>query len=394
MLTSPTVEHALMVEEEIIGWRRDFHMHPELGFQEYRTSGIIAETLRGMGIKVRTGVGKTGVVGTIGEGKPVIGIRADMDALPILENNAVDYASQNEGVMHACGHDSHSAILLGVAKILTEMPDRPPGEIRFFFQPCEETTDSEGVGGAMRMIEDGALEGVDKVIALHVASQTPAGKVIINDGYMTAAVDDFYATVIGKGAHAAHPDHGIDPIFVVAQVINALHGIRARRIDPVHPAVLTIGSIHGGSAPNVIPNEVKISGTLRSYDDKTREQLWVEVERALGVARAFGGDFELRIAKGCPSTYNAPEVSAVIRKAARDLFGEDAILQREPGMGGEDFSYMTRKAPGAMFNLGAKLDDVDRPHHNPKFDLNEGAFKVGAALLAETAVRLLRETKG
>ncbi len=391
MSTTPLVERATALEDQIIAWRRDFHMHPELGFQEYRTAGIVANELRDMGLEVMTGVGKTGVVAILGEGKPVVGIRADMDALPILEANHVPYVSQNAGVMHACGHDSHTAMLLGVARILTQMPNRPAGEIRFFFQPCEETADEDQKSGAQRMIEDGALKDVDRVIALHVASDLPAGKIVINDGYMTAAVDDFYATIIGKGCHAASPNNGIDPIFMVAQVVNAIQGIRSRRIDPVHPAVVTIGSIHGGTATNVIPDEVKISGTMRSYDDETRHQLWAELEAALSVVKAFGGDYKLDLRKGCPSTYNAPEVSSVIRQAARDLFGDDSLLESRPGMGGEDFSYMTREAPGAMFRLGAKYDSLNRPHHNPKFDLNESAFKVGAALLAETTVRLLRE---
>ncbi len=389
-MATALVERARSLEDQIIRWRRDLHMHPELGFQEYRTAGIVASSLREMGLEVMTGVGKTGVVAVLGEGKPVIGIRADMDALPIMEANSVSYRSLNDGVMHACGHDSHTAMLLAVARMLSEMPDRPAGEIRFFFQPCEETSDEEGKGGAQRMIEAGALDGVDKVIALHVSSDLPAGKITINDGFITAAVDDFYATIIGKGAHAAHPDTGIDPIFIAAQVINAIHGVRARRLDPVHPAVVTIGSIHGGQAPNVIPNEVTINGTIRTFDDATRQQCWVEVEKALGVARALGGDYTFELKKGCPSVYNAPEVSAVIRQAALDLFGAENLLVQEPGMGGEDFSYMTRKAPGAMFRLGAKLDEVSRPHHNPKFDLNESAFKYGAALMAETAVRLLQ----
>lgn len=385
------VENARAIEEQIIGWRRDFHRHPELGFREFRTAGIVAQTLRELGLEVQPGVGKTGVVAVLGEGKPVVGIRADMDALPILEMNEVEYASQNAGVMHACGHDSHTAMLLGVARLLTEMPDRPAGEIRFFFQPCEETADEEGKSGAMRMIDDGAMDGVDRVIALHVASNLPAGKILINDEYISAAVDDFYVTILGKGCHAAHPETGIDPIFVTAQVINAIQGIRARRISPTRPAVVTIGSIHGGTATNIIPDDVKISGTMRSFDDPTRQRLWKELEAAIGVARALGGDYTLDLRKGCPSVYNAPEVSAVIRGAARDLFGADSLIEDEPGMGGEDFSYMTRKAPGAMFHLGAKLDEIDRPHHNPKFDLNESAFKVGAALLAETTVRLLKQ---
>jgi amidohydrolase len=385
------VESAHSLEDQIIAWRRDFHAHPELSFQEYRTAGVVANALRDMGLEVMTGVGKTGVVATLGEGKPVIGIRADMDALPIPEANEVEYISQNPGVMHACGHDAHTAILLGVARMLSQMPDRPEGEIRFFFQPCEESEDSEGKSGATRMMEDGALEGLDRVIALHVASDLPAGKVIINEEYITASVDNFSATIKGKGAHGAHPHRGIDPIFVSAQVINALHGIVSRRINPIHPAVVTIGTIHGGTTENVIPNEVKISGTIRSYDDATRQQLWKEVETALGVARAYGGDYEFSLHKGCPSVYNDPAVASVIRQTARDLFGEDSLLENPPGMGGEDFSYMTRKAPGAMFLLGAKRDEVDRPHHNALFDLNESAFKIGAAVLAETAVRLLKE---
>ena len=391
MVASPLVEKARAIEDQIVAWRRDFHMHPELGFQEFRTAGVVANALRDLGMEVMTGVGKTGVVGILGEGKPVVGIRADMDALPILEANEVSYASQNPGVMHACGHDSHTAMLLGVAKMLSEMPDRPAGEIRFFFQPCEETADEDEKSGAMRMIEDKALDGIDRVIALHVASDLPSGKIVVNDGYMSAAVDDFYVTIIGKGCHAAYPDTGIDPIFITAQVINAIQGIRSRRINPTKAGVVTIGSIHGGKATNVIPDDVKISGTMRSFDDETRQQLWKELEAAAGVARALGGDFKLELRKGCPSVYNAPEVTRVMREVARDLFGDDSLIDEPPGMGGEDFSYMTRKAPGAMFNLGAKLDEVDRPHHNPKFDLNESAFKVGAAMLAETTLRLLRE---
>ena len=309
MVVSPLAEKARAIEDQIIAWRRDFHMHPELGFKEFRTAGIVANELRELGLEVMTGVGKTGVVAIIGEGKPVIGIRADMDALPILEMNDVEYASQNAGVMHACGHDSHTAMLLGVARLLTEMPDRPTGEIRLFFQPCEETADEDQKSGAMRMIDEGALDGLDRVIALHVASDLESGKIVVNDQFISAAVDDFYVTITGKGCHAAHPDTGIDPIFITAQVINAIQGIRARRINPTRPAVVTIGSIHGGMATNVIPDDVKISGTMRSFDDETRQKLWAELEAAVGVARALGGDYHLDLRKGCPSVYNAPEVS-------------------------------------------------------------------------------------
>lgn len=384
------LEQARAIGDQIVDWRRDIHQHPELGFQENRTARLVADTLRSFGMEVATGVGRTGVVGILGEGKPVIGIRADMDALPIQEINDVPYASQTPGVMHACGHDAHTAMLLGAARVLSQMPDRPEGEIRFFFQPCEEAEDDEGKSGATRMIEDGALDGVDHVIGLHVASDLPAGQIVIEDGYTTANVDTFYATINGKGCHGAHPHRGVDPIFILAQVINALHGIRARRLNPIRPAVISIGSVHSGNASNVIPDDVQLTGTIRSFDDATREQLHREIEAVFGLTRALGGDYDLRIVKGCPSVYNDPQVAEVVRGAVIDMLGEDVIYRLEPGMGGEDFSYMARKAPGAMFLLGAKRDQVERPHHSPQFDLNESVFPLGTALLTETALRLLR----
>ncbi|HYO89789.1 MAG TPA: M20 family metallopeptidase [Candidatus Limnocylindrales bacterium] len=384
------LSEAQALSDQLTEWRRDFHAHPELGFQEVRTSGRVTEELRAMGLNPRTQVGKTGVVAEIGEGSPVIGIRADMDALPLQEKNEVPYASQTPNVMHACGHDSHTAMLLGVARILSAMPDRPPGTIRLLFQPCEETDDGEK-SGAQRMIDDGALEGVDRVIALHVGSDNRAGDLFIEDGPITANVDNFSAVIIGKGTHGAHPDLGIDPIFMMAQVINVIQGIRSRRIDPIRPAVVTIGTAHAGLGENVIPNEARISGTLRSYDDDTREKLIVELERALSITRVMGGDYTLHIIRGCPATVNDAGVAEVIRQTMRDVIGEDAIQNAPPSLGGEDFSWMTRKAPGAMFFLGAKKDEVSRPHHNPLFDLDESVFPTGSAILAESALRLLEQ---
>ncbi|MCK6577787.1 MAG: amidohydrolase [Anaerolineae bacterium] len=389
-MTFNMVERALTLEDQIIAWRRDFHQHPELGFKEFRTAGVVARELNAMGVEVTTGVGKTGVVGIIGDGGPVVGIRADMDALPILEANQVEYASKHDGVMHACGHDAHTAILLGVARMLVEMPDRPKGQIRLLFQPCEETEGEDGYSGAWHMIKDGALDGVDKVIALHVASDMPAGKIAINPGHISAAADNFFGTVIGRATHGAHPDQGVDPIFIAAQVINALQGVISRQRDPIHPAVVTVGKINGGTAENIIPDDVTMSGTIRSYDRNVREKLWADVEGAFALARAFGGDYRLHLKKGCPSTHNDPKVAALIHDTAVDLFGADRLFERLPSLGGEDFSLMAERAPGAMFMLGAKRDEINRPHHNPLFDLNEGTFKDGAALLAETALRILQ----
>ena len=383
--------NAQKIKDQLIAWRRDFHMHPELGFEEKRTAKTVAEALQEMGIPAKTEVGITGVVGYIGEGKPVVGIRADMDALPLQEENDVPYASQNPGIMHACGHDAHTAILLGVGRILSEMKARPPGEIRLLFQPCEEDWDEELKSGATRMIEDGALEGLDAVIALHVDNQTDTGHIDVKEGFSSAAVDSFHATITGQGGHGAYPHDTIDPIFIAAQVINAVHGIRARRINPIRSAVVSFGAINAGHTTNVIPEKVEFQGTLRSFDEETREQLVEELEKAFAVSRAFGGDYTLNIEKGFPGMYNDPGVVETIRQVAGEMLGEEALKATDAEMGAEDFSYMQQIAPGAMFSLGVKIDDTPRPAHSPTFDINEDGLPIGAAILAETACRLLKQ---
>jgi amidohydrolase len=232
---------------------------------------------------------------------------------------------------------------------------------------------------------------LDAVIALHVASDIPAGKIEIESGYSLAAVDTFEATISGEGCHGAYPHLGEDPIFILAQVINAIHGIRARRVNPVRPAVISIGSVHGGDAPNVIPNEVHFTGTIRSYDDETRQQLLDQLEKAIAVSRAFDGDYELRIETGNAPMYNDPEVAEVIRQTAEEMLGSDALHPGEASMGAEDFGCMTDLVPGAMFSLGAQIAAENRPHHSPYFDLNESAFPIGVAMLVETTCRLLRQ---
>lgn len=390
MTPNPFLTRAVELREQIVAWRRQIHRNPELSFQEVETAKLVAESLTAMGIEAQAGVGKTGVVGYLGEGSPVIGIRADMDALPIQEANDVPYKSHKPGVMHACGHDGHTAILLGVAKMLSEMEDRPAGQVRFLFQPSEEASDSEQKSGATRMIEDGALVGVDKVIALHVASDGPAGKVEIAGGYVTAAEDSFHIILKGTGGHGAYPHQGTDPTFMLAQVINAIQGIRSRRVDPTKGATISIGYIHAGTVTNVIPAEVKLGGTMRSFDDDVREQLKSELARACAVAKVLGGDYELRIVSGYPSTYNDPAVADLIQQSAQAMLGEDGLQPARAGMGAEDFSFMSRAAPGAMFMLGAKFDDKNRPHHTPVFDISEDALPVGAAMLADVTVKLLR----
>ena len=384
------LEQANAIHDQLIAWRRDIHAHPELSFQETRTARLVADTLAELGIETQTGVAKTGVVGYLGEGEPVIGIRADMDALPILEAHETDYISQNPGVMHACGHDAHTAMLLGVAKLLAEMPDRPAGQIRFLFQPSEESSDEENKSGGIRMVEEGALDELDAVIALHVASDMPAGHVMIEAGHVTAAEDSFFITITGTGGHGAYPHQTIDPTFILPQVLNAINGIRARRMDPTKAGTISIGTIHAGTATNIIPASIEISGTIRTFDEATREVAKAELARMLEIARTMGGDYTLRIVSGYPATYNDPAVAELIKTTATELLGTENLLPAEAGMGAEDFSYMTQKAPGAMFLLGAQYDDQSRPHHTPVFDISEDALPVGTALLTETVCRLLR----
>lgn len=392
-MTTPSelLIQAQAMADQLTAWRRDIHMHPELSFQEERTANLVAGQLAALGIETQTGVGKTGVVGYLGDGGPVIAIRADMDALPIQEENNVAYASQTPGVMHACGHDAHTAILLGVATILARMPDRPAGQVRFLFQPSEEDSDDENKSGATRMIEDKALDGVDGVIALHVASDIPSKRITIVDGPASANEDSFEVWLRGTGGHGAFPHQAIDPTFILAQVLNAIHGIRARRIDPTKAAALSIGMILAGAASNVIPSQVYLSGTMRSFDDGVRQQLRDELAKTLEISRVLGGDFELKLWPGYPAMINDVDVARLVRVSTRDLVGAHALMEAEPMMAAEDFSFMTRKAPGAMFHLGAKKDAVDRPHHTPIFDIDESAMPLGAAVLADVACRLLRQ---
>ena len=386
------LDNANAIEDQLVAWRREIHMHPELGFEEMRTSRLVADTLREMGIEVEVGVAETGVVARIGEGRPAVGIRADMDALPIQEANDVPYRSQTTGLMHACGHDAHTSILLGVAKVLNNLPDRPAGEIRLLFQPSEEKwRETDGHSGGSLMVEEEALDGLDAVIACHVASNTPVGEVEVTDGFSLAAPDTFEAKIIGEGTHGAAPHDGLDPIWLQAQVVNALQAIRSRRRDPTERSVVTIGSIHAGVADNVIPNEVIMRGTIRTFEQEAREAIHRLVDEAFALVRHFGGDYELKISTGYPALYNDPGVADLIRRAGKDLLGEEMSGEGAPIMAGEDFAFMTQKAPGAMMRLGAKLDDLNRPHHSPIFDIHEDCLPIGVGVLAESALRLLRQ---
>ena len=382
------LKQAHAISEELIEWRRDFHMHPEIGFELHRTSKIVADELEKMGYRVRRGVGKTGVVAEIGEGGRIVAIRADMDALPILEQNDVEYVSQNKGAMHACGHDSHTAMALGAALILSK--EKLPGRVRFLFQPCEETTDEEGKSGAQRMSAEGAMDGVDYIIAQHVDPLKPVGTIGINAGPSSGGVDSWYGVISGKGGHGAHPHKTIDPFYLLAHVIFALNGIVSRRLDPFAPAVVSIGSISGGFTENVIPEHVNITGTLRFTDEGVHQQIHEEMKRAFEIAKTLGGNYELRYEIGGPPMINDALVSEVIEKAGKEMLGAGNVSEIEKTLGAEDFGEFLKHAPGAMYTLGTqKQGHEDYLLHHPKFDLDERALPIGTAMLVETAKRFL-----
>ena len=384
------LKQAHAISEELIEWRRDFHMHPEIGFELHRTSKIVADELEKMGYRVQRGVGKTGVVAEIGDGGKLVAIRADMDALPILEQNEYEYASQTAGAMHACGHDSHTAMALGAALLLSQ--EKLPGRIRFLFQPCEETTDDEGKSGAQRMSAEGAMRGVDYVIAQHVDPTRPVGTIGITAGPNSGGVDNWYATISGKGGHGAHPNITVDPFHLMSHVIIALNAIISRRINPFEPAVVSIGSIHGGFTENVIPETVSMMGTLRFTDEAVQQQLHEEIKRAFDLVKALGGDYELKFQFGGLPMINDATVANMIERTGKDLLGEQNVRESQRTLGAEDFGEFLKHAPGAMFTLGTqKAGHEDYLLHHPKFDLDERALPIGTAMLVETAKRFLEQ---
>jgi amidohydrolase len=382
------LDRANALKEKLVTWRREFHMHPELGFQEMRTSARVSEVLLSLGYRVKTAVGRTGVVGERGEGNPLIALRFDMDALPIQEENDVPYASQVPGVMHACGHDAHTAIGLGVAALLAD--ETVEGTIRLIFQPSEEGEDEEGFSGAYRMMQDGVMEGVEGVLALHVDPDFVVGDIAVEAGPASAGVDTFYAQIIGRGGHGASPQDVVDPIYIAGHVILAINGIVSRRLNPFAPAVISIGSIQGGTTDNVIPESVDFIGTIRFMDSGVEEKIHRELEKAFEVARALGGDYSLKIVKGYPSIQNDARMVRLIQAVGRDLLGVEHLQLQEDDMGAEDFAFFCQAAPGAMFRLGCVTEGEKREVHNPRFDLDEACLPVGVAILAEAACRFLK----
>ncbi|GGJ87518.1 amidohydrolase [Lentibacillus kapialis] len=381
--------------EQLIEWRQHFHKFPELSFEEVETSCFIAETLEKIpGMQVQTEIGyTTAVMGTLssGEGSTVV-IRADMDALPIQEKNECPYKSVHDGVMHACGHDAHSAIGLGVASLMGELfqTGELEGTIKFLFQPAEEMADRYGSTGAPYMIKAGVLEDADRVLALHMSPEDDVGDVKVHDGYSMANVDVFEALVTGSGGHGAYPHLGKDPVWMLGPVLQVLHGIVARRVSPLDSAVISVGSIQSGAASNVIPSEVHVKGTIRSYHPDVRELLHNEMEKAFSIVKPLDGDYQLTIKPEDPALHNDAGVNQAIRFTIKDLYPDFKILDQPFGLGGEDFAHMTREVTGSMFFLGcATGDEQTRDLHTPHFDIDENVLPIGVSILAETARRFL-----
>lgn len=386
------LERARRLFPRLQHWRRTIHMYPELGFQEKRTAALVAEVLAEFGLRVTTGVAGTGVVADLGRGENLVALRADMDALPIQELNDVPYASQVPGVMHACGHDVHTACLLGAAAILKDTEF--DGRVRFIFQPAEEGQDGGGPSGANRMIQEGVMEGVDAIFALHVEPDLPVGVIDCVDGPIMAASDRFAIKVLGKACHGAYAYKGVDAILLGSYVVQAVNHIISRNIPASESGVISLGTIQGGTKSNIIPGEVELSGTIRTFKAETREYLFHKLEEACGLTRCFGGDYELKIFPGYPITENDPQLAALVREVGDDLLDKrttersDHYSPRE--MGSEDFSFFALHAPGAYFRLGTgSPGEPPRAGHNPFFDVNEDALPIGAAMLAEIARRYL-----
>lgn len=390
----PLLQRARAFEPELIEIRRDLHRHPELAFQELRTAAVVARGLEELGLSVRTGIGRTGVVAEISSGTgPTIALRADMDALPITEENDVPYRSTNPGVMHACGHDAHITMLLGAARLLTELHHRnelPTGTIRLLFQPAEESSDHENLSGAARMIEDGAMAGVDAVFGLHIGAHLESGKLFTRSGPLMAGCDRFTATIKGVSAHAARPHEGVDAIVLAAHAILACQNAVARRLDPAQPGVLSIGKINGGVAENVIADNVTFDGTIRYFEDDVRATLHAELNRALDLVRALGGEADLEMRYGYPPVVNDDAMTAILSAAGAEILGPDMVTEFQPMMAAEDFALLLGEAPGSFAWLGAALEPA-REHHHPEFDIDESALIRGASTLAATALRALRE---
>ncbi len=403
------LQAASQLESQVIAWRRNFHQHPELGNREFRTAETVANHLRTLGIETRTGIAHTGVVGLLVGGKPgpVVALRADMDALPVTERTPVPFASRERavyngeevGVMHACGHDAHVAILMGVAQLLAGLRDELPGTVKFIFQPAEEGAPAGEEGGARLMVQQGVLDNpkVDAIFGLHTDALRTAGEISSRPEGLMASAQDFRIKVRGRQTHGSSPWTGLDPVVVAAQIVNSLQTIVSRQVDVTREvAVVTVGRIQGGVRSNIIPEEVELVGTIRTLDDRTRELVHDRIRRiAQGVAAAAGttATVEIPLTTDYPVTYNHPQLTEWAWPILLKVAGPDRVARIPPRTVAEDFSFYAAKVPGFFFFLGGRPPELPAQeaadHHTPDFYLDESSFITGVRALAALAIEFL-----
>jgi len=384
-------QDAQRLAPELVAVRRDLHRHPELGFQEVRTAGVIAKTLTGLGLEFMTGVAKTGVIALLETGKPgpTVLVRFDMDALPIQEQNTVDYASQTPGVMHACGHDAHVAIGLGVARLLSAHREELRGRVKFMFQPAEE-----GLGGAEKMIQEGVLENPrpNYALSMHVWNEKPVGWVGIKSGALMAGADSFRILIEGKGGHGAIPHQTADPVYAMAQIITALQSIVSRNVSPLETAVISVGSVRAGEAHNIIPQTAEILGTVRTYSDEVRELVLNRLcTIAEGVAQSLGCRATVKINDVTPAVINDKKVAQIVQSAAAKVLPEMTNDTSCQTMASEDMAYVLREIPGCYFFVGSANPEkgLSFAHHHPRFDIDEEVLWRSVAIMSAAVMELV-----
>jgi amidohydrolase len=384
------LEKAKNYENKIIELRRVLHEHPEIAHKEYETQKILLEYLEPLGLEIKKIAG-TGIVATIkGKGEKTVALRADMDGLPIREENDIPFKSLNDGFMHACGHDNHMSMVYGAALVLNDMKDKINGNVKLLFQPAEEEVT---IGGAKLMIEEGALENVNYILGMHVWPELQEGILGLRSGPFFAAADTIIIEIIGKGGHGAKPNLAVDPIMVSSKVIDALHTISSREIDPLEPFVITIGSIKGGTANNIIPEKVELLGTVRTMEKNTRNGMENRLRRIIsGITSSFNASYNLEYIYGYPILVNDPWVTDFMKNVASGIIGENNVVQAKQTMGGEDFAYYLEKVPGTFMVLGTYNEKLGYVHgiHTSRFNINEKILHIGSTIFAEGAVQLLK----
>ncbi|AFZ68082.1 M20 family metallopeptidase [Deinococcus peraridilitoris] len=388
-MTTSTTDAVAQLAPQVVAWRRHLHQHPELAFQEHRTAEYVEGVLRsfeGLQISRPTPTSVLAVLkGEGGAGRTVL-LRADMDALPIHEENDFEFASKTAGVMHACGHDGHTAMLLGAAKILSERRAQLQGELRFIFQHAEELFP----GGAQQVVDAGVMDGVDLAVGAHLYSSLPTGLIAVRAGATMAAPDTFEIVVRGKGGHGAHPEQTVDPVVIGAQIVTNLQHVVSRYRDPLEPMVVSVTQFHAGTADNVIPDVATLGGTVRTFDAQLRENAAVWMERVVkGITEAHGARYSFRYQQGYRALHNDPVVTGELQQVVHDTLGEAALVEGKPTMGGEDFSAYLTKAPGAFFFVGAGNEEegISAPHHHPRFTVDERALEHGMRVMVGAAMR-------